>query len=182
MELLADSGLEADTVLGLYDYFYPPIGLGKGFNSDLNLAYKQDLAMEKPQGYLNILYAHCCMEMAKAFQALGRFADAVTEQKKLPLNRFASLDSHQALISNLFEVHDRDGVLQVAMEWFAQQPLDTGIWNPIYNVYARLGDKAVTIRFLEEVETLAEAFLSADQIGMIRDLLLKERTENESGS
>ena len=64
MELLAGSGLEADRLLGLYGYFYPPIGLGKGFNSDLNLAYKQDLAMEKPQGYLNILFAQCCMESA----------------------------------------------------------------------------------------------------------------------
>ena len=50
MELLASSGLEADKVLGLYGYFYPPIGLGKVFNSDLNLAYKQDLAIFNNDG------------------------------------------------------------------------------------------------------------------------------------
>ncbi len=168
---------ESESVWILYGHFYPPIGLGKGFNSDLNHAYQQDLATGKPQSYLDLLFAHCCVNLAKAYQAVGKHSDSVTELQRLPLSRFASLEIHPALLSDLLQVGDRDGALHTAKEWFALAPLDTGIWNPIYNAYAQLGEKTTTIRFLEEIEILAEAFLNADQIAMIRDLLIKERAE-----
>ncbi len=182
MELLTVSSQtsasqESESVWILYGHFYPPIGLGKGFNSDLNHAYQQDLATGKPQSYLDLLCAHCCVDLAKAYQSVGKHSDSVTELQRLPLSRFASLESHPALLSDLLQVGDREGALHTAKEWFALAPLDTGIWNSIYNAYARLGEKTTTIRFLEEIEILAEAFLNADQIAMIRDLLIKERVE-----
>ncbi len=177
MELLTGSLPETESVLNLYGHFYPPIGLGKGFNSDLNHAFKEDLATGKPKSYLDLLFAHCCVDLAKAYQAVGKHSESVMELQRLPLSRFASLESNQDLLSELLQVGDRDGALNTAKEWFAISPLDTGIWNPIYNAYARLGEKTTTIRFLEEIEILAEAFLNADQIAMIRDLLIKERSE-----
>jgi hypothetical protein len=158
------------TVRRLYGHFHPPLDLGKGMNADLNRAFGMDLAGGKLPGYLDLLRAHCHAEKARASLAIGAVGESSSQLEDVPPGRFASLDPYEALIADRLRLGDLDGVRATLRFWFSQSPLDTAAWNRIFNVYAAIGDRPAVVRFLREITTLAEAFLSPEQCEVIRGL------------
>lgn len=163
-------------IFHLYNYFHPPLDLGKGFNSDLNRAFRLDLKIQQPFHYLELMQAHIRVDAAKAHVALKQPEAALTELLQINLNEYASLDAYRILIDGLFHLHDHTSIRKVVDAWFNQKPLDTQTWDCIYEVYGMLGNKADLVKFLEEIAVLAKVFLDQHQSGQIQSLLLRETT------
>jgi tetratricopeptide (TPR) repeat protein len=159
----------------LYGRYYPPIHLGKGFNTDINRAYREDLAGSGWDGLIRLLSAHCREAQARAHLALGRPAEALSLCAAIPDGAFVSLDL-RALKARAAEAAGDPSCAR--REWqaaFAESPLNTPVWDKLAEAWMRAGDRPAFIAFLEDILILARAFLSADQAERVRVRLDQER-------
>ncbi len=175
ISILREFASAPETLLPLYGYFHPPLDLGKGFTSDLNQAFREDLGKGKRQGYIDLLQAHCCADKSKALLSLGKLNESLTELEGVPLARFASLEPFGALVTGMFRIGILDAMRKVARLWFVQNPLDMGTWEKVFEAYKLLGVKSDIIAFLEEISLLAEAFMEKEQADVIKGMLERER-------
>lgn len=182
-----------------YARYYPPIHLGKGFNTDINRAYREDLgadggaaspsappgaaaapAVDKPSAFASLLQAHCRAVRARALLALARPAEALAAAEALP-EAFASVDARD-IRARAAEAAGHPG--RARREWeaaFAERPLDTEVWDRLAGTLMREGDRGALLAFLEDVLVLARAFLPEDQARRVRERLEQERGAAGSG-
>jgi hypothetical protein len=160
----------------LYARYYPPIHLGKGFNTDINRAYREDLGGSGWEGLARLLSAHCREAQARACLALGRPREALDLCAAIPDGTFASLDL-RALKARAAEAMGDPP--RARGEWqaaFAESPLVPEVWDKLAEAWMRAGDRPAFIAFLEDILILARAFLTADQAERVRARLDQERT------
>jgi hypothetical protein len=161
-----------------YARYYPPIHLGKGFNTDINRAYRQDLSASAAPGlgaYARLLEAHCRETQARALIALGRPAEALLRAEAIPDGPFASVDIRSARAVAAEAAGDSARMRKEREAAFADRPLDTETWDKLAEALMRCGDRPALIAFLEDVLILARAFLPADQAERVRARLDQER-------
>jgi len=177
---------------GLYSRYYPPIHLGKGFNTDINRAYQEDLGgSPDPAGgqrsgekghsaFARLLRAQCVEARAHALCALGRAAEAMACLDSLPEREFISVDVRV----NRAQAAEAAGDFAMSKrEWeaaFAERPLDTKVWDILAEALMRSGDRPALIAFFEDILVLARAFLPGDQALRVRERLDQERRAAES--
>ncbi|GEM_PF-1752892 len=159
----------------LYGHFYPPVDLGKGVNTDLNSAFRADLAGGSPQGYLDLMRAHCLAERARALLALDRPREALECAERIPVDRFASLEPHGLMAEACARTGDAARLRTVLQTWRRETPLNTEVWDKVAEGLDGIGDKAELIAFLEEILILSRFFLPPGQVEMVRARLEKER-------
>ncbi|MBW8888987.1 MAG: glycosyltransferase [Fibrobacteres bacterium] len=176
-----------DRLRGLYSRYYPPIHLGKGFNTDINRAYQQDLGTspdpagplragdEGHSAFARLLQAQCVETQAQALCALGRAAEAMACLDSIPERVFISVDVR----ANRAQAAEAAGdSARAKREWeaaFAERPLDTRVWDKLAEALVRSGDRPALIAFLEDILVLARAFLPEDQALRVRERLDQER-------
>ncbi len=188
----------------LYDQFHPPLDLGLGMNTDLNNAYRRDLETAsgafpgKPTGYPALLRALALACQGHALLALGRPAEALEALRKIrppdinpvpglepapgsiprpgiiPDPGYASVDAHGDLAEAQLALGDAAGSASTLREWFRLKPLDTKVWDKVYEGLQKTGDKNGLVAFLREISVYAGAFLDANQARIISDLLARE--------
>jgi hypothetical protein len=158
-----------------YGRYYPPIHLGKGFNTDINRAYRDDLAGAGWEGLARLLEAHCREAQARAHLALGRPREALSLCAAIPDGAFVSLDV-RALKAQAAEA--AGDLPRARGEWqgaFAEHPLNTAVWDKLAEAWIRAGDRPAFLAFLEDILVLSRAFLPADQAERVRARLEQER-------
>jgi hypothetical protein len=180
-----------DRLRGLYARFYPPIFLGKGFNTDINRAYQEDLgtAPGSSDGRTNgdggrsafarLLRAHCLEAQSHAFCALGRPREAMERAESFPLAAFVSVDARAARAQAAEAAGDFP---RSRREWeaaFAERPLETAMWDKVAEALMRSGDRPALIDFLEDIFILARAFLPDEQALRVRERLDQERRASD---
>ena len=164
-----------------YGRYYPPIHLGKGFNTDINRAYREDLAGEAApaaeggSAFARLLRAHCLEARAQALCALGRPVEGFAAAAALPAAAYASVDA-RALRARAAEAGGDPA--RARREWeaaFAERPLDTGTWDRLAEALMGAGDRGALIAFLEDILVLARAFLPEEQVRKVMERLDQER-------
>ena len=177
----------------LYGRYYPPIHLGKGFNTDINRAYREDLGVAAAQtaalreaagaagggsgwdGYVRLLRAHCLEAQARALTALDRPAEAREKAAAIPADAFVSVDAH----ARRAEAAERGGdAAGSRREWeaaFRDRPLDTAVWDKLAEALMGAGDRPALLEFLGDILILARRFLPADQAAAVQRRLDAER-------
>lgn len=160
----------------LYARYYPPIHLGKGFNTDINRAYREDLEGAGWEGFARLLSAHCREAQARAYLALGRPGTALSLCASIPEGTFASLDLRGLKAQAAEAMGDLPRALKERQAAFAESPLDPKTWDKLAEAWMRAGDRPALIAFLEEILVLARAFLSPDQAEQVRARLDRERS------
>ncbi len=158
-----------------YGFFLPPIGLGKGMNTDLNRAFREDLDSGSQRGYLGLLRAHALSARARALLSLNRLEEARECAEGIPKNRWVSLDPYLLLHEVHSRMDDRARLRELLPAWFAENPLDWTMWDKVAESLIRIDDRPSLIGFLEELLTLARHFLTPDQGEAIRARLRQER-------
>ncbi|MDB5104012.1 MAG: hypothetical protein JWP91_1701 [Fibrobacteres bacterium] len=162
--------------LTLYAHFYAPVDLGKGVTSDLNRAYRQDIAEGSPRGYLGLMRAHCLAAQAVALLALDRPREALERAERIPAGRFASLEPNGLITDACRRLGDIPRMREVLRAWFREKPLDTEVWNRmVAGLGEGEGEKAELIAFLEQILGLSRFFLNRDQAEKVRELLESRR-------
>jgi hypothetical protein len=170
----------------LYSRYYPPINLGKGFNADINRAFREDVggratadtvATEDADlsAFARLLRAHCIDAQARALCAMARPVAALARSLSLPAGEFASLDIRRTRAQAAEAAGD---TLRARLEWegvFAERPLDTGAWDKLAEALMRVGDGPALIAFLSGILVLARAFLPAEQAERVRERLDREQ-------
>ncbi|MDB5047875.1 MAG: hypothetical protein JWO30_946 [Fibrobacteres bacterium] len=165
----------AEALRDLYAHFYPPVRLGMGLNTDLNRAFRQDLAGGSWQGYLDLMRALCLAERSRILLALARPGEALECADRIPADRFAFLDPHALQAEACRRLGDEGRLRSIYREWFRERPLDTAVWDKLVEGYGRMGDNAALVGFLEEILVLSRRFLDADQAERVRALLERRR-------
>lgn len=162
---------------GLYCRYYPPIHLGKGFNSDINRAFREDLADPEGgfRGLARLLTAHCLDAQARAMAGSGRSSEAAACAAAIPPDGYASLDPRAFLAEILPALGNIAGMRRAAEEGFRAKPLDTDQWDRLVSGLMRCGDTPALIACLEDLLMLASRFLPADQAEQVRARLSRER-------
>ncbi len=162
---------------GVYGRFFPPIGLGKGFNTDINQAYRHDLTTPAPgwEGFIGLLQAHCRVAQARALLALGRPAEAYAAAAAIPAERFVSLDALSLRADALRRMVDTPRLREVLAEALRAKPLDTGVWDQAAEALMGSGDKPALLALLEDLSVLARHFLPEAQAEKVRERLAQER-------
>ncbi|MDQ3002472.1 MAG: glycosyltransferase [Fibrobacterota bacterium] len=175
LESLDSLNAEAMPMRDLYGHFYPPVELGKGFNTDLNRAYREDLDSGSRQGYLDLIRSQCLAGQARAFLALERPREAAECSERIPRDRFVSLDVHGLLAEAYLRLGDIVRLRAMVDAWIAEKPLDAGAWEKIADALRFIGDKPALITFLKEILVLGTCFLPKTQVDGIREVLERER-------
>jgi hypothetical protein len=160
---------------GLYARYYPPIHLGKGFNTDINNAYREDLGGSGWAGLARLLAAHCREAQARAYLALGRPGEALALGAAIPDGTYASLELRDLKARAAEATGDHRRARREWQAAFAESPLDSKVWDKLAEAWMREGDRPGVIAFLEDILILARAFLSADQAERVRARLEQER-------
>ena len=173
--LLREFSSVPETLLPLYGYLHPPLDLGKGFTSDLNQAYREDLGKGRRQGYIELLQAHCASDKSHALLSLGKLEESLVELEGVPLARFASLEPFGALVMGMFRIGNKEAMRKLAELWFSYNPLDMGTWEKVFEAYSLLGVKSDIVAFIEEINLLAETFMEKEQAEVIKGMLERER-------
>ncbi len=174
--ILATLNSESTELNPFYAYFYSPLDLGKGVNSDLNQIFRHHLTTGGHEAYLEWMKAHCDADMGKAYLSLGSPADALRHLVNIPLGKFSSLNLFDTLLSALLGIGDKENIRRIAKDYFSLQPLDTALWDKIFNAYTAIGEKPEKISFLNEISILAETFLTPEQAAYVNTLLAQELT------
>ena len=175
LESLDTLNAEALPMRDLYGHFYPPVELGKGFNTDLNRAYREDLDSGSRQGYLDLIRSQCLAGQARALLALERPREAAECAERIPRDRFVSLDVHGLLAEAYLRLGDSVRLRGMVDAWIAERPLDAGAWDKIADALRFIGDKPALIAFLEEILVLGTCFLPKAQADGIREVLEREQ-------
>ena len=165
----------SDRLRGLYARYYPPIHLGKGFNSDINRAFALDAASGGWEGFARLLQAHCRASQARAHSALGRPDAALACAEAIPVDGYASLNARSARAQVAEAAGDAP---RARREWeaaCAESPLDAAAWDKLADALMRAGDKPALVAFLEDVVILARCFLPEDQARQAQARLAQER-------
>lgn len=170
----------------LYSRYYPPINLGKGFNADINRAYREDVGLTgatrsvAPEdahlsAFARLLRAHCFEAQSRALCALGHPVEALAKAQSLPAGEFASVDVRATRARAAEAAGDS---LRARREWegaFAERPLEPDGWDKLAEALMRVGDRPALIAFLADILILARAFLPAEQAERVRERLDQER-------
>lgn len=170
-----DPGAPPARLRDLYGRYYPPIHLGKGLNTDINRAYREDLAGTGWEAYARLLEALCRDAQARALRALGRAAEGLALAGALPDGDYVSVDARAARAAAAEAAGDPGRALREWEAAFAERPLETGVWDKLAEALMRAGDRRALIAFLEDIRILARAFLPEDQAERVRARLESER-------
>jgi hypothetical protein len=178
---------------GAYRHFLAPVELGKGLNTDLNRAYRADLdsasfpaaaaasspSETRPQGsrpgYPALLRAHCLAVEARAALALGLPEEALRIAGEIPKADFASVDPFELMAEACAAAGDGPRLRAVLLGWYAEKPLDTGVWTQVAKGLGRLGNRPELIAFLEDILVLAGHFAAPAHMEMVRAMLASQR-------
>lgn len=145
--------------------FHSPVQAAHALNGDLNRAFAQDAssgipaASEGRAAYADLLRAHCHEHRARAALAQGRLDEALEQALRVPRGRWPSADGHGILVEASLLKRDREKLLGYLYEWFADRPMDSGIWNRGVSALLEIGDRRGLADFLAEVLILADHFL-----------------------
>ncbi|MEO7425632.1 MAG: glycosyltransferase [Fibrobacteria bacterium] len=171
------AALEAAPVpaVSLYAHFHPPLGLGKGMNTDLNRAFREDVESGLLRSYLDLLRSHCHAARARALLSLDRGSEAKASAERIAKCPWVSLDPYLLLHDIYTRLDDRSSLRAMLPGWFAETPLDWTMWDKVAESLQRIGDRPSLIAFLEEILALARAFLKPDQAEAVRARLERER-------
>jgi hypothetical protein len=180
-----------DRLREIYSHYYPPIHLGKGFNTDINRAYREDLERPsasasgpdgsgapgpgKESAFMRLLRAHCLEAEIRALGALGRTSEALARAAALPEGAWVSVDAREARAQAAEAAGDLRGARREREAAFLELPLDTGVWDKLAEALMRSGDRPGLIAFLEDVLVLARTFLPDEQASRVRERLDQER-------
>jgi tetratricopeptide (TPR) repeat protein len=176
LESLDASDADALSLRDLYGHFYSPVELGKGVNTDLNRACREDMESGSRQGYLDLIRAHCLAGRARALLALDRPREAAECAEGIPRGRYVSLDVHGLLAEAYRRLGDIDGLRGMVGAWIAERPLEAGEWDKQADTLRIIGDRPALIAFLEDILVLGGHFLPKAQVEMLRGVLERERS------
>lgn len=145
--------------------FHSPVQAAHALNGDLNRAYREDAASGAAaasaggEAYADLLRAHCHEHRGRAALAQGRLDEAMDHALKVPRGRWPSADGHGILVEAALLKRDRERLRAYLYEWFADRPMDSGIWNRGVSALQKIGDMRGLADFLAEVLVLADHFL-----------------------
>ncbi len=159
IDIMETQSIHQSLYKSFYQYFYPPIFLGEGFNSDLNLAYQNDFFRNDNPGktlsynnqpyFTQLLRAHFVFAKAQALENLGSWELALDLLKDFPAtshalpshlsnHSFASFNPYSQILKLLIKNSDIDQIKQTIQTWFAHSPLNTEAWTEMYDALNRI--------------------------------------------
>ncbi len=146
-----------------YCFFYAPIELAKGLNTDLNHAFAEDLFNAAPTAYLQLFTGLCLLLQAQCHLALEQSNQAIVTLNAIPHTDFFSLEKEGLLIEILQQQKAGDTLRDTLKLWFIHNPFNPLVWEKVLQALHQLGDAFALHQIIQEILLLGKNLLSEEE-------------------
>ncbi len=141
-----------------YTYFYTPIGLGRSFNTDLNIARSQDMQSGNFLAFKHLFRSNILQFKARAHLAKGDWQECVLAAEAIGANSYTSLSVPGIMVHAYIAGVEVEGLKIMAKEWVASNPMDIQVWEKLMDGFYRCGCLDELMALFDEIVRLDQAF------------------------